>query len=469
MTVYIAGRFDRSQIRPSPDLSLGGRGVFVRPPATRPRATRPPDTPAWKKPKSPSSAWAPSAPAWPACSSIMATAPRATPAARCGSKRSWSTTWRSRATWTCRKALLTDDLSRITKNPEIKVVAHLVGGLEPARTIMLQAAGKRQGHRHGQQGCCWPSTGRSCSTGPASWAARSPSTPRSAGGIPIITNISQCLSANQIQVAPRHPQRHEQLHPDADGGAGRRLRRGRRPKPSGWATPRPTRRWTSTAATRPRSWRSSPTWRSAPASTGSEIPRAGIDTLDLGRHALRPRAGLSHQADGRGAAASTSGLELHVSPTLVKIGTPLAEVRGGVQRDQRRRRRRRAGLLSRPGRRADADRLGRRRRHDRHGRRAARRSRSARSSSGRTTKRRSSQLRPRRRRRAASTCGSPSKTGPACWPRSPACSGRHGISIASVIQHEPSDAGDGVVPLVIMTHTAREGAVTQAPLQRSTG
>ena len=33
---------------------------------------------------------------------------------------------------------LSDDLTRITKNPEIKIVAHLVGGLEPARTIMLK-------------------------------------------------------------------------------------------------------------------------------------------------------------------------------------------------------------------------------------------------------------------------------------------------------------------------------------------
>jgi len=40
--------------------------------------------------------------------------------------------------------------------------------------------------------------------------------------------------------------------------------------------------------------------------------------------------------------------------------------------------------------------------------------------------------------------------------------GRHSISIASVIQHEPGDMGDGVVPLVIMTHTATEGSVAAA-------
>lgn len=36
------------------------------------------------------------------------------------------------------KGLLTTDLNEILKNPEISVVAHLVGGLEPARTIMLK-------------------------------------------------------------------------------------------------------------------------------------------------------------------------------------------------------------------------------------------------------------------------------------------------------------------------------------------
>lgn len=39
--------------------------------------------------------------------------------------------------------------------------------------------------------------------------------------------------------------------------------------------------------------------------------------------------------------------------------------------------------------------------------------------------------------------------------------GRHNISIASVLQHEPKSDGDPHVPLVIMTHRTTEGA-TQA-------
>src|SRR5262245_19620793 len=34
--------------------------------------------------------------------------------------------------------VLTDKVDDVINNPEIKVVAHLVGGLEPARTIMLR-------------------------------------------------------------------------------------------------------------------------------------------------------------------------------------------------------------------------------------------------------------------------------------------------------------------------------------------
>jgi homoserine dehydrogenase len=40
--------------------------------------------------------------------------------------------------------------------------------------------------------------------------------------------------------------------------------------------------------------------------------------------------------------------------------------------------------------------------------------------------------------------------------------GRHEISIASVIQHETEEGTEGIVPLVIMTHSAPEGAMRAA-------
>ena len=46
--------------------------------------------------------------------------------------------------------------------------------------------------------------------------------------------------------------------------------------------------------------------------------------------------------------------------------------------------------------------------------------------------------------------------------------GKQEISIASVIQHEAEDDAGGVVPLVIMTHNTTEGAIRRAA-KRSTG
>ncbi|HEY2146762.1 MAG TPA: homoserine dehydrogenase, partial [Pirellulales bacterium] len=93
--------------------------------------------------------------------------------------------------------ILSTDLKRITENKEIAVVAHLVGGLEPARTILLDilrsgkdvvTANKALLAEHGQELFdCARKMGRSIAFEAAV-----------AGGIPIIANISQCLSANQI-------------------------------------------------------------------------------------------------------------------------------------------------------------------------------------------------------------------------------------------------------------------------------
>ncbi|MCH8149696.1 MAG: homoserine dehydrogenase, partial [Planctomycetes bacterium] len=93
--------------------------------------------------------------------------------------------------------VLSDDLSRITDDPEIKLVAQLIGGLEPARTIMLKllesgkdivTANKALLAEHGPE-----LFDRARELGRAIGFEASV-----AGGIPIIANIGQCLSANQI-------------------------------------------------------------------------------------------------------------------------------------------------------------------------------------------------------------------------------------------------------------------------------
>jgi homoserine dehydrogenase len=94
--------------------------------------------------------------------------------------------------------LLSSDLSQITQNPEIKVAVELIGGLEPARTIVLEllesgkdvvTANKALLAEHGAE-----------LFNKARKLGRSIAFEASVGGgIPIIAAIGQCLSANQIR------------------------------------------------------------------------------------------------------------------------------------------------------------------------------------------------------------------------------------------------------------------------------
>src|SRR5947208_917859 len=95
------------------------------------------------------------------------------------------------------RGVLTDDLTRVLKNAEIKLAAMLVGGVEPARSITLQllesgkdivTANKLLLAEHGPE-----------LFDRARELGRSIAFDASVmGGIPIITNIGQCFSANQI-------------------------------------------------------------------------------------------------------------------------------------------------------------------------------------------------------------------------------------------------------------------------------
>ncbi|MBT7915904.1 MAG: homoserine dehydrogenase [Planctomycetaceae bacterium] len=93
--------------------------------------------------------------------------------------------------------VLSDNLEDIINNPEIKVVAQLIGGTEPAKTIMLQmleagkdvvTANKALLAEHGAELFDRARELNRCIAFEASVA----------GGIPIVTNIGQCLTGNQI-------------------------------------------------------------------------------------------------------------------------------------------------------------------------------------------------------------------------------------------------------------------------------
>ncbi len=220
--------------------------------------------------------------------------------------------------------VLTKDLEDVLKDAEIKVVALLIGGLEPARSIMLKlleagkdvvTANKALLAEHGPELFDRARALGRCIAFEAAVA----------GGIPIITNVSQCFSANQV-LSLRGilngtsnfivSQMDEQgWSYDAALKEAQRL---------GFAEADPTMDVDGTDAAQKLAilahlaFGARIGWR--------QIPRVGIDALsdtDL-RFARELGYRIKLIAAGRLVGAD---LELSVSPTLIRIGNPLAEVR----------------------------------------------------------------------------------------------------------------------------------------------
>jgi homoserine dehydrogenase len=223
------------------------------------------------------------------------------------------------------KGILSDDLTRITGNPEIKAVAHLVGGLEPARTIMLKllesgkdvvTANKALLAEHGPE---LFDRARELGRSIAFEASV-------AGGIPIITNISQCLSANQIESLTgilngtcnyilTQMDEHGADYAEAVADAQR----------LGFAEADPTLDVDGSDAAQKLAILSHLAFGSRV--HWKDIPRIGIDKLAVEDMTYARELGYRIKLLAT-AQLVGNGLELHVSPTLVKLGAPLAEVRG---------------------------------------------------------------------------------------------------------------------------------------------
>ncbi len=218
----------------------------------------------------------------------------------------------------------TDKLSDVINDSEITVVAQLIGGLEPARTIMLQlleagkdivTANKALLAEHGPE---LFTKARELGRSIAFEAAV-------AGGIPIIANVSQCLSANQILSMEGILNGTSNFIVTRMGETGMTyIDAVRLAQQLGYAEADPTMDVDGSDAAQKLAilahlaFGATVNW--------SEIPRIGIDVLDptdlkyakeLGYHIK-----LLAVAD-----LADDGLELSVAPTLVRIGTPLAEVR----------------------------------------------------------------------------------------------------------------------------------------------
>jgi len=354
--------------------------------------------------------------------------------------------------------VLTDDLSTVLDDPEIGTVVQLVGGLEPARSIMLKllesgknviSANKALLAEHGPE-----------LFDRARQFGRSIAFEASvAGGIPIIASIGECLAVNQIHT----------IHAILNGTSNFILTEmsGRGTDYSatvaeaqrcGYAEADPTMDVDGSDAAQKLAilahlaFAARVNWR--------EIPRTGIDTVDVAD--LRHAKELGYNVKLLAVAwLEADELELHVSPTLVRQGTPLAEVRGAFNAIR---------VVGEPVGRVFFQGLGA--------------GCDATSSAvvsdlidtivGRTAITFNTLELWSERRKSSVKIRDPGKVPgryylrftvddrPGVLAEIAGVFGWHKISIASVIQHEPEEEDGGPVPLVIMTHRASAGAINEA-------
>lgn len=221
--------------------------------------------------------------------------------------------------------VLTDKLEEVTGNPEIKVVAHLIGGLEPARTILLKllesgkdvvTANKALLAEHGPE---LFDRARELGRSIAFEASV-------AGGIPIVANIGQCLSANQIEKLEGilNGTSNYILTQMEERGCDYREALGEAQK-LGYAEADPTMDVDGSDAAQKLAILAQLAFGAR--THWSDIPRVGIDALQLAD--IKYARELGYRIKLLAVAQLVpAGLELHVSPTLIKLGTPVAEVRG---------------------------------------------------------------------------------------------------------------------------------------------
>ncbi len=222
------------------------------------------------------------------------------------------------------KGILSDKLSDVLDDPEIEVVALLIGGLEPARSIMLQildagkdvvTANKALLAEHGAELFDRARQLGRCIAFEAAVA----------GGVPIISNISQCFSANQItslQGILNGTSNFIVSQMDDQGwDYHRALKEAQR---LGYAEEDPTMDVDGSDAAQKLAilahlaFGARVHWQS--------IPRVGIDQLDIQDILFARELGYRIKLIAQ-ARLGAQGLELSVSPTLIRTGRPLAEVR----------------------------------------------------------------------------------------------------------------------------------------------
>ncbi|MBN2021208.1 MAG: homoserine dehydrogenase [Pirellulales bacterium] len=354
--------------------------------------------------------------------------------------------------------ILSDDLSRVIGDPEVKAVVELIGGTGIAREVVRKllesgkdvvTANKALLAEHGPE---LFETARRLGRSIAFEASVG-------GGIPIITGIGQCLSANQIQSIHAilngtsnfiltEMEQHGAEYAAAVAEAQR----------LGYAEANPSMDVDGSDAAQKLAILAQLAF--GVRVRWQDIPRIGIDTVQVAdlryAHELDYHVKLLAVAE-----LGAEGLDLYVSPTLVRHDTPLAEVRGAYNAI-----------------RVVGDVVGR---VFFHGLGAGQNPTASAVVAdlidtvvGRTaitfrTLDLWSAVRP-----ARVSARDPAKIPGRFYLRFQVddqlgvmaevagALGKHGISIASLIQHEAEDGAHGAVPMVIMTHEAHEGDIRHA-------
>ena len=221
--------------------------------------------------------------------------------------------------------VLTDQIDDVIDHPEIEVVAELMGGIDKAREIVLRllAAGKD---------VVTANKALLAAHGPELFdAAREHGRTIAfeasvAGGVPIITNLSQCLSANQVTSLRGIlngtcnfilSKMHDQGVPYSDVVAeAQRL---------GYAEADPTMDVDGTDTVQKLSILSHLAFGARVDWTA--VPRVGIDTLDLADVRYAQQMGYVIKLIGK-SELTDNGLQLSVGPTLVADRRPMSDVGG---------------------------------------------------------------------------------------------------------------------------------------------
>lgn len=221
--------------------------------------------------------------------------------------------------------ILTNDLGTVINDPSIVAAVELIGGVEPARTIVLKllesgkdiiTANKALLAEHGPE---LFERARQLGRSIAFEGAV-------AGGLPIIAAITECLTANRI----------ESIHGILNGTSNFILGQ-MEESDTDYATALAEAQQRGYAEANPAldvngsdtaqklallahiAFGAQVQWRN--------IPRMGIDAVDISDVRCARELGYTIKLLAV-AELVPEGLELHVSPTLVRRGTPLAEVRG---------------------------------------------------------------------------------------------------------------------------------------------